>query len=287
MQKLNISALLTIVATLLLSPLVVTAGEKGELIFGVHPYLHATTLVERFTPLTEYLGYKLNQQILIRVATSYQDHINAISQGDVDFAYMGPASYIKLAEENHDHTLLGRLNFSGKDIFRGAIIIRIDSPLTSLSQLQGKRFAFGDPNSTLSSKVPQRLLADAGIYLDDLDGYSHLKNHHNVALAVLLGKYNAGGVKEEIFHEYESRGLRVLEWTPYIPTNPFVASSRMAPEQISKLRQLLLTLHNQPYGLSILKKIKKGTTAIMPANGKEYELLRDLIASPDKSTSTN
>ncbi|HEA26075.1 MAG TPA: phosphate/phosphite/phosphonate ABC transporter substrate-binding protein [Ectothiorhodospiraceae bacterium] len=272
----NIRTALVLVATLLLSPIVVI-GHESALVFGIHPYLPATKLVERFTPLSEYISSQIGRHVNIRVATSYQDHINAISQGEVDFAYMGPASYIKLTELNDNASLLGRLNFSGKDTFRGAIIVRSDSSITSLSQLSGKRFAFGDPNSTLSSLIPKRLLADSGVGLSDLSKYSHLKNHHNVALAVLLGKYDAGGVKEEVYKEYKSRGLKVLKWSPKIPTHPFVSSPKMTPKNIAELRQILYKLHLQPNGLEILQKIKKGTTSIVPANIRDYAGLRDLI----------
>ncbi|MFK5985320.1 MAG: phosphate/phosphite/phosphonate ABC transporter substrate-binding protein [Pseudomonadota bacterium] len=256
--------------------------KKKELIFGVHPYLHATTLLERFSPLTEYLGSQMGYHIHIRVATSYQEHIDAIRQGKVDFAYIGPASYIKLTEAENVYKLLGRLSFSGKSTFRGAIIIRKDSPFTLLSQLQDKRFAFGDPNSTLSTLVPQRLLVNAGIELDELKNATHLKNHHNVALAVLMGKYDAGGIKEEVFNEYQSRGLKALQWTPDIPSHPFIATPKVPEKQFKQLRDLLQNLHLQTADTvnakRILQKIKKGTTAIIPAHIEEYAELRKLLS---------
>lgn len=259
-------------------PPVMADQTERELIFGVHPYLHATTLVERFTPLTKYLGKKMGYEIHIRVASSYQDHNDAISQGNVDFAFLGPASYVKLTQFNNNYSLLGRLSFFGKNTFRGTIVARTDSPLNSLEDLRGKQFAFGDPNSTLSTRVPQQIMAEAGIGLGDLKIYSHLKNHHNVALAVLMGKYDAGAIKEEVFHEYESRGLKVLKWTPAIPSHPFVATSKMTNELTKQLQDLLQNLHLQPNANSILQKVKKGTIAIIPAHIDEYSELRKLLA---------
>jgi phosphonate transport system substrate-binding protein len=273
----------TIVTVVLLLLMLQVKAEKKELIFGIHPYLHATTLVERFTPLTEYIGEKMGNKIHIRVATSYQDHNDAIRQGNVDFAFMGPASYVKLTETKNNYSLIGRLSFSKKSTFRGVIFSRKDTHLNSLEQLRGKKFAFGDPNSTLSTRVPQRILADAGISLSDLKNFSHLKNHHNVVLAVLLGKYDAGAVKEEIFREYESRGLKALKWTPDIPSHPFIASATMTVEQIQKLQNLMQNIHQQPNAENILHKVKKGTIAIIPAHIDEYAELRKLISYRKKS----
>lgn len=252
--------------------------EDKVLIFGVHPYLNATNLIERFTPLIEYLSKQMDSHIHIRVGSSYQNHIDAIASGEVDFAYMGPASYIKLTEQKNNIIPLGRLGYADRNSFRGAIIVRQDSSITSLKELRGKRFAFGDPDSTLSCLVPQKLLANAGVKTDDLATYTHLKNHNNVALAVLMGKYDAGGVKDEIFLEYKARGLKILQWTPYIPTHIFVANPAMGKEKINQLQQLLLTVHQQPDGKKILSRIKKGITRIIPAHIEEYAELQKIIS---------
>ena len=280
MRQLKIVVKLTFLLTIQLFSVTSQAIERNpeELIFGVHPYLHPSRLIERFTPLAEYLGERMGQKVLIRVGKNYNDHIDAIKQGDVDFAFLGPSLFIKLTQDDKEATPLGRLSFSGKESFRGAIIVGSKSKLKTLKELRGKQFAFGDPSSTLSSLLPLRLLNDAGIELSDLAGYSNLKNHHNVALSVLLGKHDAGGVKEEVFREYESRGLKVLQWSPDIPTHLFVARPGLPQEKIDQLIKLLQNLHQQPEGTAILQKIKKGTTAIIPAQISEYTELRQLIS---------
>jgi len=113
--------------------------------------------------------------------------------------------------------------------------------------------------------------------LSSLSDYSNLKNHHNVALSVLLGKYDAGGVKEEVFKEYESRGLKVIQWSPDIPTHLFVARQGLAQQKIDQISRLLQNLQ-QADATSILQNIKKGTTAIIPTQIEEYAELRTLIS---------
>ncbi len=275
MQALKLFMLFTLLSLSFSSQ--ATEIEHKELIFGVHPYLHASTLVERFTPLTEYLSAQLGQKILIRVGSDYNDHVDAIKQGKVDFAFLGPSLLIKLTQEKNEFAPLGKLSFSGKDSFRGAIIVRKDNSINAMEELQGKRFAFGDPNSTLSSLMPVRLLNDAGIELSDLDSYSNLKNHHNVALSVLLGKHDAGGVKEEVFQEYQARGLKAIKWSVDIPTHLFVARTGLPQQKVDQLSHLLLNIHKQSGDLKILQNIKKGTTAIIAARIDEYDELRKLI----------
>jgi len=267
---------------LLLCSSVQSKEQKKVLLFGVHSYLPFSILVEKYTPLIEYLSERMGVDIHIKVSSSYKDHIDHISNGKYDFAFIGPASFIKLTQNIKDYPLLGRLSFAGKNTFRGCIIIHQNSKIRSLKALKGKNFAFGDPESTLSSKVPQRLLRDAGINLSDLKSHSHLTNHHNVALAVLMGEYDAGGIKEEVFNKYQSRGLKVLQWSPNIPSHLFIAHKNMKEAQINQIRKLLQELHHNTGANKILQNIKKGTIAIIPAQIEEYEQLRQMITFESK-----
>jgi len=180
-------------------------------------------------------------------------------------------------DENKNFPLLGRLKFTDKDTFRGAIIIHQNSLIHSLADLKGKRFAFADPQSTLGTRVPQRLLADGGITLADLQYHSHLKNHHDVSLAVLMGKYDAGAVKEEVFLNYQSRGLKALQWSVEIPSHPFVATKNLTDTQVAELSKLLQEIHLQAGSKKILLGIKKKCVAIIPAFAEEYETLYQII----------
>ncbi len=79
-------ASITLVLALLLATFATTAqAAKRPLIFGVHPYLHPSVLIQRFQPLVDYLQQGLQQPIQIRVGTSYEDHIQAFTRGEIDF----------------------------------------------------------------------------------------------------------------------------------------------------------------------------------------------------------
>ena len=192
---------------------------------------------------------------------------------------MGPALYLKLMYMNKDIIALGRLGYADRNTFRGAIVVHQDSTIASLAELANKRFAFGDPNSTLSSLVPKSLLASAGVNLSDLSKFTYLGNHRNVALAVLMGKYDAGGIKDEVYYKYKVRGLKVLQWTPYIPTHIFIANPQIGKEKVKQLQQILLMIHKETSGLTILNKIKTGVTRIIPAHFSEYAELENIILS--------
>jgi len=253
------------------------AGAGGPLVLQVHPYLPATELIERFSPLAEHLSRSIGRPVVVRISVDYQQHIELAGKDKTDIAFMGPASYVSLVDRHGKKPLLVRLEIDDKPTFRGAIITAKKSGLRSLSELKGKRFAFGDPNSTMSHLVPRYMLSEAGVDIKDLAGHAFLHNHHNVALGVLVGRFDAGAVKSEVFYEYEERGLRVLAWSPELSEHVFVTSSVLPKQTVDALRSALSALAGSEDGRTALKRINDRATGLVPVEDRDYDNLRTII----------
>lgn len=256
-----------------------SAPARGEqpLKLGVHPYLPATELVEKFTPLAKHLAQKTRRGVVIHISKDYQEHLEKAGRDEFDIAYMGPASYVSMVDAYGQKPLLARLEVAGKPEFRGMIIVQKDSPLKDLSELKGRKFVFGDPNSTMSYIVPRYMLFLAGIKLNQLKSYKSMSNHNNVALAVLAGDFDAGAVKEGAFNKYKDRGLRILALSPAISEHVFVASSKLSPALLKTIASALLALKGDPGGKKILASIKPTVTGMVPARDRDYDNLRIII----------
>lgn len=186
MQKI-IKYVCSVFLLFLLSLNSVSFAEPKPLVFGVHPYLTAKELLERFTPLINYLSDGLNKPVVLRVAKTYASHIELVGEDKVDIAYLGPAPYVHLVKNYGHKHLLAKIQVKGESTFRGAIISPENSPVKTVADLRGKRFAFGSPNSTMSHFVPRFVLWKAGITVEQLRHYKFIKNHENVVLGMLLG----------------------------------------------------------------------------------------------------
>jgi phosphonate transport system substrate-binding protein len=97
-----------------------------------------------------------------------------------------------------------------------------------------------------------------------------------------MGDFDAGAVKEEVFHEYKDRGLIALEWTPKISEHLFVAKSSLPGSIINALRVALLTLKDEPDAGRIMSSIKQGVTALVPVEDRDYDNLRDIMKKAEK-----
>lgn len=258
------------------SPIRVTQAQES-LTLETHPYLAATELIKRFTPLANYLGKKIGRPVTVTIAKDYQEHIDKIGNDKVDIAYMGPAPYVRMVDLYGEKTILARLEINDRPTFQGVIIVAQDNPIRTLSDLAGKRFAFGDPASTMSHLVPRYMMRQAGVTIDKLAGHVFLKNHHNVALGVLLGNFDAGAVKEEVFDEYRQQGLKTLKRTPPISEHLFVVRTTLPPETVEALRNALYVLKNDPEGPAIMTAVKENVTGIVPATDSDYDNLRNIL----------
>jgi phosphonate transport system substrate-binding protein len=243
----------------------------------VHPYLSASELVKRYTPLTEYLAKQLGRRVHLEIGSTYDTHIHKIGNGIVDIAFMGPASYVKLTNQYGKRPLLAAFKTQEGKFFHGHIMVRKDSPISSLAQLKGKRFVFGDPASTMTHVVPRHMLLKAGVDVKDFSQASFVANHDNIALGILAGTFDAGAVKEEIFLQYESRGLRSLARSEPITDHLFIARKDLPQNTVQALRKALLWLSDSPEGKRIISSMRSDVIALVPADDRDFDSLRTIM----------
>lgn len=130
----------------------------------------------------------------------------------------------------------------------------------------------------MSHQVPYAMMLRAGVGTKELAAHAFLGSHRNVALAVLAGAFDAGAVKEEIYHEFTKKGLRVLAKSPPVSEHLFVASRRLAADDADRLRIALQAAGADPAGRAALTAIKSTIDALLPVTDADYDPLRQMIA---------
>ena len=251
--------------------------SNSTLIMGVHPYLPAAELKKRFKPLLDYLSNQLAIPMELSISKDYETHIENIGNKLFDVAYLGPASYVSLIDKYGSHALLARLEIKGKAYFNGYIVTKDGSDILELKQLKGKKFAFGSPRSTMSYLVPRYMLREAGVSLESLSDYKFQGNHRNVALSVLLGEFDAGAVKEEVYFKFKGKGLRQIAVSPSISEHVFVSRQGLSLGKHKKIQDAMYNLSKTEHGRKILISIKKNVSRLVPVSDKDYDNLRVII----------
>ncbi|HBB67652.1 MAG: hypothetical protein A2X28_00010 [Elusimicrobia bacterium GWA2_56_46] len=259
------------------------AGGSSPLLFSVVPYRAPKDLKGMFTPLSDYLGGKIGRPVKLVVSASLQDHIDSLGGGKVDFAFTGPAPYIKMVSKHGKMNILGRVETNGRPVFRGVIFTANNSPARDLADLEGKRFAFLDRNSTMGYLVPAYMLLKSGVALEKLGKRAFLGTQDNILMGVLAGDFDAGAVMEEIYLRYEKRGLKRLATTPEYSGHLLVAGGKLSAETAPALRAALFGLKDSAEGRAVLKSIGDGVTGIVPADDGDYDTMREVMGQLAKS----
>lgn len=184
----------------------------------------------------------ISVQIKMRIFARYEQAIDAVRIGATDFARLGPVSYVVTKQQNPNIQLLAMESNHGEKIFNGVILVALNSPIKRVSDLKGKRFAFGEINSTTGRYLAQEALMQVGITARSLAYYEYVGRHDKVAFAVSAGNYDAGAVNESTLEKYgRSKGLRQLA-AFRSPTHAWVARSGLDVNVVEILRKALLEM---------------------------------------------
>ena len=269
-KKVLMVNLLTI---MMLCVIFVGPGIAETITFGIYTSDKPTAMYQKFKPIIDYLQDRVTQNgsnatVKMKIFPSYGAAVDALVQGDVDFVRFGPASYILAKDRNENIRLLAMEHKKNKKRFYGVFIVSQNSTINSIKDLKGKSFAFGDKNSTIGRYLSQAELVEAGIRSADLTRYDFLGRHDKVALAVAVGNYDAGVVKENTYKKYaESKGLKKIAQVPNV-TKPWVIRAGFDDSLFAILQQALLELKDK----KTLKALKQD--GFLVAKDSDYDFVR-------------
>ena len=250
---------------------------SDDIVLAIHPYLSVNEIKKKYNPLVDYLTTALNKPVSLKISKNYESHFEGIGANDFDMALVGPVGYVRLLGKYEKIPTLVRF----ADKYTGVIATHKNSQLQSLIELKDRSFAFGDPYSTMSHIVPRYLLLKAGIPAGLPKYYRYLSSHMNAALGVLLGDFDAGAMKVEVYEKYKNKGLRILATTSEFPEHLFVARINMKKNELEHLRTVMLRLNDSPQGIKIIGKMKQGLTSLELVSPSDYEKLKKIVRMID------
>jgi phosphonate transport system substrate-binding protein len=225
-------------------------------------------------PLKAYLTKALGREVDIVILPDYASTVAALGDGRVDFAYLGGLTYLKAHKQYGVVPLVQR---SSDTQFHALFITRADSSIRSLNDLRGRKFAFGDVNSTSGHVIPYLELRQAGIDPDKDLTVRYTGNHPATIRAVETRLVDAGAVDESIFQSLLSEGkieagaFRIFHVSkPFVDT-VWVARKEVSSEDQEKFAKVFIAL-KQGLNDQVLQ-ILRGKDFVR-ANNEEYNILR-------------
>lgn len=178
------------------------AAADEPLVLQFVPTRTDSDMQARAQPLAALLSEQLGREVEVTIATDYSTIIEAMAAGQVDIGIMPPATYVLAHDQGAAEVLLqaeipqmdpvtATPTDELVDSFRGEILVRADSGITSLDDLRGKTIAAQNAASASGYIYPVVELADAGIDIHKDVTITTVAGMDAAILAVINGDVDA------------------------------------------------------------------------------------------------
>lgn len=214
------------------------AQAPAELRFAVTDVVGLENLQREWTPFQRALESKTGLKISFFAVTNRTAAAEAMASRRVDLVFTGPAEYVVFRARTNAVPVVA----INRAEYYPLIVVKADSGTTDVSELKGKRVAFGAVGSTSRHLGPMQLLADLG-----LDPRNDIQANHvaaNVGFEALKrGDIAAMGMNHTDFTRLVERDAA----TPYfalargrdLPMDLIVAGSHVDRAVVERVRRAI------------------------------------------------
>lgn len=260
-----------------------TAAQR-PLRMGFIPSENMAEIQRNAQPLVEKLSAALGQEVQAFIANDYTGVVEAFRNDKLDMAFLSPASYV-MAQREADVRVVLRAQRGEAPFYHAVIFTHKDSGVTSLAQLKGKTFAFGDNLSTAGYIFPLKMLREAGLNPDtDFENMLFSGSHDATVFAVHNQKVTAGATyandpkgEDAAWHHMlkpEQVGdIRVLAVSESIPADNLCVHPKLDPAQVEKIRSFFLGLEKEAEGRELMHNLYH-IGRFVPATDADYAGVR-------------
>lgn len=263
-------------------------GIKKHIKIAVLPCSDVEMTFKKFHPLITYLKQQTGFDVEVVVPRDYAEFEWAIKNGDIDFAFQDPHTYVRLARLYKKGALIRTLTRKGETSQCGLIIARKGSGINNVKDLRGKTVMFGPKLSATKWIAAKEVFKENGIDIDrDLRAYHNGGCCEDIAFNVYLKAVGAGVVCDHFLEEHsedrnelgiDAKQIIVIGRTKSVPTRVFAARKELSNSIVTKINQALLSLDKKnPAHAKILYPAEFG--GFQKSKDEDYDRIRILIGA--------
>jgi phosphonate transport system substrate-binding protein len=258
------------------------AATKKNWNLGLQP----NEAVKDVDTLNKKLQSKLNFQLNVQIANTYQEIVDSLKTSKIDFAVLSPLTLVQAEREVALKVLLKKV-YGQSEFYYSAIMVNKKSKAKSLKDLNQKKIAFVDMKSASGYLYPRAMLKKAGVDFDKMTAI--FAGTHFKALDLLIKgeveaaavwadepSSNRGAWSEKEAPASASQSLKVLKYSDAIPNDAIVAREEVYqshPEAVLEFMNAFIELSDDPQ--KILKEVF-GVDKFTTATSRHYDSIREL-----------
>lgn len=259
------------------------------------PSVDADTIASNSREFIRFLEQETGDYYVTGIPTSYIAVVEAFGSGRADIGAMNSFGYL-MANERYGARAHLKMIRHGVDYYQGQIVVRADSGIETLADLEGRRFAFTDPASTSGYFFPLKMLRDAGIRLGN---ETFAMKHDNVITMVYQGQVDAGSAyysapaadgsirdaRQRVLTQFPDveQQVRILAVTERIPNDPFVFRKDLPDDIRDRFIAAVKKFLASDEGQDIFRNIYS-VEGLVDATDADYDPLREMIRAIELDT---
>lgn len=246
------------------------AQEIEEFRIGILGGENAQDRLNSYACLQEYTTEALGVETKLFAPADYNGVIQGLLGGTIDMAWLGASAYAAtyLQDPEAVDPVLVKVNLDGTIGYHSIGFARVDSGITSLEEMEGKVFGFGDPNSTSGYLIPsieipqagEEITMEPGAYFGDV---VFTGGHEQTIVAVANGDidggvtwadaqgnwedgYNSGALRKAVDAGLVDMNELVQIWqSKVIPEGPIVLRKALPEDVKATMTELVDGLHER------------------------------------------
>jgi phosphonate transport system substrate-binding protein len=234
---------------------------KEPIVMSFVPSGDTQEIIASGDQIAEMLTEKTGLVVTAEVGTDFAATREAMGAGKAHIGWLNTFNYV-LAHEKYGVEVGLVTSRFGLTTYKGQIIVRADSGITTLDDLKGKVMCWVDPNSTSGYIIPRIMLKANGIDPDtDFSQTIEAGSHNNVVTQVYNGDCDAGATYADARSSIEGdvpdvkEKVVVLAETTDIPNDSVSFIKDLPAETRDKLINSLLEIAQSEEGAAALESL--------------------------------
>ncbi len=250
------------------------------------------TTYEYYLDLLNIIGERLNRDVQFVQKKTYAQINEMLKQRKLDIAFVCSGPYVS-GNADFGMEIIAVPVSHGKKVYHSYFIVNSDSAIESFDQLRGKTFAFSDPHSNTGCLVPTYFLAKRNETPESFFKRTFFTYSHDNSIKAVAKGLADGAAVDSLIWEFMNTiepeitsHTRIIEKSPPYGIPPVVVHPSVEKETKDKLRNLFLSIHQDPRGETILKRLQ--IDRFEPGDDANYDTVREMqkwLASQKESIS--
>lgn len=233
-----------------------------------------------YEELMRLIAEKMGRKAVFFQRRTYAEVNELVRKREADFAFVCSGPYVQ-GKKEFGMELLAIPVANGKTVYHAYIIVNKSSPINSLRDLRGKTFAFTDPQSNTGCLVPTYMLARLGETPKSFFRDFFFTQSHDNSIKAVANLQADGAAVDSLIWEFMNKidpsvtsRTKIVEKSPPYGIPPIVVNPAMDPQAKQRLKEILLTLHEDPKGALLLAKIQ--VDRFVEGDDRIYDTVREM-----------